>query len=476
MNEYNINVDFTKGRILTNLKRLVQNDYNTTKLNFTFDKEGRVLFKMLYPDGTQYVDEIQNNELIFDKGVLNQEGTYEYEISLYTGDGRLTDYTVKSFEVRNELVDTDELVEADDRVPVLDTLINEIETIKQDVEEGKYNGKDGVDGKTPNISIGTVTTLESGAEAQVTQTGTIEEPVFNFALPSGEKGEAGGVSLEEVKEIRGIYTFKNNTSLNSNSINLQYILGDLNKIINNELGNVFTIYVWFGEYKYEFNILIDKPTENGTISIDVLGVREYRTEIGKKKFVMKYNTTSDGKIEVTEFSSASNYEYYPLLDPLNALTTTNTTAYAPTKDYHPATKKYVDDLVGESGGSGITELTDYELVLSNLEVGVYILNGVYRIRYGSKTDVITTTLYKPILIVSQTINNGTGVNIGYLFNANNINIYDSKQGTSKSIYGDFLSKTNTTEYIPTDTYHPATKGYVDTAITNAITTSLEGSY
>ena len=47
MNEYKLNVDFAKGRISTNLRRLVQNDYNSTKINFTFDKEGRVLFKML---------------------------------------------------------------------------------------------------------------------------------------------------------------------------------------------------------------------------------------------------------------------------------------------------------------------------------------------------------------------------------------------------------------------------------------------
>ena len=45
---------------------------------------------------------------------------------------------------------------------------------------------------------------------------------------------------------------------------------------------------------------------------------------------------------------------------------------------------------------------------------------------------------------------------------------------------DVLKKTNTTEYIPTKPYHPATKDYVDNTISNAIstsiTTALEGSY
>ena len=39
-----------------------------------------------------------------------------------------------------------------------------------------------------------------------------------------------------------------------------------------------------------------------------------------------------------------------------------------------------------------------------------------------------------------------------------------------------LTKTNTTSYTPTSDYNPATKKYVDDAITTAITTSLEGSY
>ena len=40
----------------------------------------------------------------------------------------------------------------------------------------------------------------------------------------------------------------------------------------------------------------------------------------------------------------------------------------------------------------------------------------------------------------------------------------------------YLSKNNTTSYTPTSDYNPATKKYVDDAITTAITTSLEGSY
>lgn len=134
MNEYNVKVNFEKGMIQTNLKKLVQNDYNSTKLNFTFDKEGRVLFKMLKPDNSQYVDDIKNNTLIFGPGILSKDGEYTYEISLYAEDGRLTTLQARTFDVRNEIVNTDEIVEVDDRVPVLDNLINEVNNIDLNME------------------------------------------------------------------------------------------------------------------------------------------------------------------------------------------------------------------------------------------------------------------------------------------------------------------------------------------------------
>lgn len=52
-------------------------------------------------------------------------------------------------------------------------------------------GPAGPDGLIPLISVGTVTTLPAGERAAVTQGGTTEAPVFNFAIPQGEKGDTG---------------------------------------------------------------------------------------------------------------------------------------------------------------------------------------------------------------------------------------------------------------------------------------------
>lgn len=53
------------------------------------------------------------------------------------------------------------------------------------------NGTDGNDGVTPNLQVGTVTTLEPNEHATVTRTGTDEQPVFNFGIPQGQQGEQG---------------------------------------------------------------------------------------------------------------------------------------------------------------------------------------------------------------------------------------------------------------------------------------------
>ncbi len=55
-------------------------------------------------------------------------------------------------------------------------------------------GTAGADGITPNITIGTVTTLEAGTNATVSldATSTTANPVFNFGIPKGADGTGGG--------------------------------------------------------------------------------------------------------------------------------------------------------------------------------------------------------------------------------------------------------------------------------------------
>ncbi len=67
-------------------------------------------------------------------------------------------------------------------------------------------GEPGENGKTPNIQIGEVVTLEPGAEATAEITGTPEEPRLNLGIPQGKPGEGGSsaeVTAESIKNALG---------------------------------------------------------------------------------------------------------------------------------------------------------------------------------------------------------------------------------------------------------------------------------
>lgn len=70
----------------------------------------------------------------------------------------------------------------------------------QDGQQGPQ-GVPGNDGVTPDIQVGTVTTLDPTQQATVTRTGTNENPIFNFGIPQGEPGENGTSNYNELNNI-----------------------------------------------------------------------------------------------------------------------------------------------------------------------------------------------------------------------------------------------------------------------------------
>lgn len=63
-------------------------------------------------------------------------------------------------------------------------------------------GDKGDPGATPNLTIGTVTTLDAGQNATASMGGTAESPVLNLGIPRGAKGEPGqGGSVDIVTSV-----------------------------------------------------------------------------------------------------------------------------------------------------------------------------------------------------------------------------------------------------------------------------------
>ena len=63
------------------------------------------------------------------------------------------------------------------------------------------DGRDGADGVTPNLTIGTVETLEPTQDAYVTRRGTDDNPIFDFGIPKGDKGDPGEVTMSQLSSL-----------------------------------------------------------------------------------------------------------------------------------------------------------------------------------------------------------------------------------------------------------------------------------
>lgn len=63
-------------------------------------------------------------------------------------------------------------------------------------------GDTGETGATPNISIGTVSTLEPTEDATASITGTAENPVLNLGIPKGQQGDSYVLTTADKIEIR----------------------------------------------------------------------------------------------------------------------------------------------------------------------------------------------------------------------------------------------------------------------------------
>ena len=194
MKEYYINVNFEDNTIETDLKELVQNDYNSIRLNFEFDIEyDTAMFELKYPNGDTWQKQIVDGSLVIPKGVLYQTEEYEYEISVYTIEGKLTHNKIKNFNVRSELV-KDNIPMNDDRVPILSDLINKANKAVENVESFKEEIRNDEKLRGPKGDKGEPFTYEDFTEEQLEY----------LRGPKGDTGERGPQGIQGEQGIQGL--------------------------------------------------------------------------------------------------------------------------------------------------------------------------------------------------------------------------------------------------------------------------------
>ena len=271
------------------------------------------------------------------------------------------------------------------------------------------------------------------------------------------------------------------------------------------------------------------------ISIDDYNLSLYcptqvNTNSSQNRYGVNYNERYELEINVGINSSNNNYNatyinhYYTKGWSLNGnssiLGMNNTTAFTPTGDYNPATKKYVDDAIANSGGSGgsssdnngntavYTFTTDdytgsdargiYKKVIQEFIDSGYVKHPIIQIvNAGYQSQAIWSN---PTIILNRIFKGTNGYSIeGFSLKdirrdsrslpsvkMHRLDLYTTSSNgviTNVSMVNlltlnthELLSANNDMEYIPSHDYNPATKKYVDDAITNAITTVLEAEY
>lgn len=85
-----------------------------------------------------------------------------------------------------------------------------------DTNTGAYVDS-GVDASI-TITIGTVSTLPAGSDATVTNSGTATDPIFNFGLPQGAKGDAPTTKYAQTLSAGSTSVTFTNVSTTANSI------------------------------------------------------------------------------------------------------------------------------------------------------------------------------------------------------------------------------------------------------------------
>lgn len=228
---FDILVNFEKSDSITSDEiKIVQGDYNSIEFDFQLSKNdyAKAMFYMVKPSGLHYACEITQNKVIFtDNVAFNEVGKYLYSIALYGADSRLTNTVKADLTVVDGNIDMDDEIVSQDNYLILDSLINDVIDLKDELQETmtqlndvfvnvSYNGTNGVmtftqkDGSTVKVDLPLELLVKSGHYSSSTKSlvlvlannDTINIPVGDLI----DEYFADGTTIE-LKTVNGKQTF-----------------------------------------------------------------------------------------------------------------------------------------------------------------------------------------------------------------------------------------------------------------------------
>ena len=159
--KFDILVNFEKSDSITSDEiKIVKGDYNSIEFNFQLSKTdySKAMFYMVKPSGLHFASEIQNNKVTFAKNMAFDEvGKYLFSVALYGSDSRLTNTAKGSISVVDGQLDMEDEVVQEENYQILDTLITEVISLKEEIETSLSTMNDVFKDVSYNASNGVLT-------------------------------------------------------------------------------------------------------------------------------------------------------------------------------------------------------------------------------------------------------------------------------------------------------------------------------
>lgn len=175
---------------------------------------------MVTVEGT--VDDEGRAVLLLSKPCYSFPGRYQLVIRVHQGDVKRTIFCGEGYMKHTT---SDSIVDEENVIPSIDDLLAQIDRLEGAVENAntatsnaneaadnaneaaeRANNAQGPTGATPNLTIGTVTTLAAGSPATAEITGTPEDPVLNLGIPRGVDGDGADGAVQSVNGKTGVVT------------------------------------------------------------------------------------------------------------------------------------------------------------------------------------------------------------------------------------------------------------------------------
>lgn len=233
----------------------------------------------------------------------------------------------------------------------------------------------GATGATPNITIGSVTTLDPGTPATATITGTAENPVLNLGIPKGAKGDTG-VGIESIYETGTSGAVHTYTILYTDGNTTEFTVTD-GEVTNASLQAILQEYAKTeGEYP-------DLISGNLTTSKSTTNTTPYLFRANPTKSDREYDKIVGASAAVNQLASLDVNDYTLVA---SALTKDANNVFTLASDTNTSTPKYARIKVASNnhvyflGGYSKADGT-----ATTARIGLFDTLGTYRGGYDGGT-------------------------------------------------------------------------------------------